>query len=82
LRAGANERLALKPDGRTLKEIVESLEGQLVRQMLERCRWNQSKAARELGLSRVGLANKIRRYALAEGATGGLMRPAREAESV
>jgi two-component system response regulator HupR/HoxA len=82
LRAGAIERLALKPDGRTLKEIVESLEGQLVRQVLERCRWNQSKAARELGLSRVGLANKIRRYALAEGATGGLMRPAREAESV
>lgn len=69
LRAPANDRLALKADGKTLKEMVECLEGQLVRQVLEKCRWNQSKAARELGLSRVGLANKIRRYALAEGAT-------------
>ncbi|WP_026607799.1 sigma-54 dependent transcriptional regulator [Methylocapsa acidiphila] len=68
LRAGAHDRLVLKADGKTLKEMVESLEGQLVRQVLEKCRWNQSKAARELGLSRVGLANKIRRYALAEGA--------------
>jgi two-component system response regulator HupR/HoxA len=68
LRASAQERLMLKPDGRTLKEMVESLEGQLVRQALEKCRWNQSKAARELGLSRVGLANKIRRYSLADGA--------------
>ncbi len=69
LRGAARDRLVLKADGRTLKEMVESLEGQLVRQALEKCRWNQSKAARELGLSRVGLANKIRRYALTEGAT-------------
>lgn len=60
----------LKADGKTLKEMVESLEGQLVSQVLEKNRWNQSKAARELGLSRVGLANKIRRYALTEGKPG------------
>ena len=35
---------------------------------LHKHRWNQSKAADELGLSRVGLANKIRRYGLAEAA--------------
>ena len=59
--------VGLKAEGKTLKEMVESLEGQFVYHVLEKNRWNQSKAARELGLSRVGLANKIRRYALTEG---------------
>ena len=52
------------PKGDTLKEKVESLEKNLVRDALFRHRWNQSKAADELGLSRVGLANKIKRYSL------------------
>ena len=51
-------------DGETLKEKVESLEKILVTEALARFRWNQSEAARELGLSRVGLANKIKRYDL------------------
>lgn len=55
--------------GSTLKEMVERLEGQLVGRVLEKHSWNQSKAARELGLSRVGLANKIRRYALSDDPT-------------
>ena len=67
LRVGSASDASLKAEGKTLKEMVELLEGQLVRQVLEKSRWNQSKAARELGLSRVGLANKIRRYALSEG---------------
>ncbi|WP_049622873.1 sigma-54-dependent transcriptional regulator [Frateuria defendens] len=50
--------------GGTLKEKVETLEAQLVRDALDCCHWNHSKAARELGLSRVGLANKIKRYAI------------------
>jgi two-component system response regulator HupR/HoxA len=50
--------------GRTLKDCVENLERQLIQDTLVRYRWNQSKAADELGLSRVGLANKIRRYRL------------------
>jgi len=50
--------------GHTLKEKVESLEEHLVRSTLDRCAWNHSKAARELGLSRVGLANKIKRYTI------------------
>ena len=58
---------AHKDEERTLKQIVEGLEAQVVGQVLKKHRWNQSKAARELGLSRVGLANKIRRYALDEG---------------
>jgi two-component system, NtrC family, response regulator HupR/HoxA len=52
--------------GKTLKDHVQDLEKHLVRETLERCHWNQSKAADELGLSRVGLANKIRRYGLAD----------------
>jgi two-component system response regulator HupR/HoxA len=52
--------------GHTLKAQVQTLEKYLVHETLERCQWNQSKAAGQLGLSRVGLANKIRRYGLAE----------------
>ena len=58
------------PEGRTLKEQVESLEAHVVAQALDRNRWNQSKAAEELGLSRVGLANKIKRYKLGREAQG------------
>ena len=50
--------------GDTLKEKVEYLEAQLVQDALLKHRWNQSRAAAELGISRVGLANKIKRYAL------------------
>ena len=58
--------LPLRGHGKTLKDQVQNLEKHLVYETLERCQWNQSKAAGELGLSRVGLANKIRRYGLAE----------------
>tara|TARA_R100001244_G_scaffold6593_24_gene8175 strand:+ start:46829 stop:48268 length:1440 start_codon:yes stop_codon:yes gene_type:complete len=53
-------------DGATLKEMVESLEKHLVSKALERHRWNQKRAADQLGLSRVGIANKIKRYKLKE----------------
>ncbi|MDJ0686716.1 MAG: sigma-54 dependent transcriptional regulator [Alphaproteobacteria bacterium] len=55
---------AFTPQGGNLKEMVESLERELVASTLVRTHWNQSKAAAELGLSRVGLANKIKRYGL------------------
>ncbi len=48
----------------SLKDKVEALEMHLVAQSLLTHRWNHSRAARELGLSRVGLANKIKRYKL------------------
>jgi len=54
----------LQLEGDTLKEKVESLEKGLVEEALQRHRWNQSETARELGLSRVGLSNKIKRYHL------------------
>ncbi len=50
--------------GQSLKSMVEALEKDVVRATLQRYRWNQSKVAGELGLSRVGLANKIKRYDL------------------
>ena len=53
----------LKAKG-TLKGKVESLEGHLVSDASLRHKWNHSRAARELGISRVGLANKIKRYNL------------------
>jgi two-component system response regulator HupR/HoxA len=48
----------------TLKERVEAIEAKILRESLIRHRWNKSKAARELGLSRVGLRGKLERYGL------------------
>ncbi len=65
-KVNCNNCLNLK--GSTLKEKIEFIESELVREALQRHRWNQSRAAAELGLSRVGLANKIRRYGLNDAA--------------
>jgi two-component system, NtrC family, response regulator HupR/HoxA len=48
----------------SLKERVESLEARILKECLIRNRWNKSQAAKELGLSRVGLRNKLERYGL------------------
>lgn len=48
----------------SLKDQVEQLEKQLLIRVLNRFNWNKSQAASHLGLSRVGLANKIERYEL------------------
>ena len=48
----------------TLKDRVEALEAHVLRETLIRHRWNKSSAARELGLSRVGLRSKLERYGL------------------
>ena len=69
-RAKADSSRGFLPEGVTLKDQVESLEKQIVGHALTRNRWNQSRTASELGLSRVGLANKIRRYNLAENDAG------------
>jgi len=51
----------------SLKERVEALEARILREALIRHRWNKSRAAEELGLSRVGLRNKLDRYRLDRG---------------
>ncbi len=48
----------------TLKERVESLEARILKETLIRLRWNKTQTAQELGLSRVGLRNKMERYGL------------------
>jgi len=48
----------------SLKERMDGLEARIVKETMIRNRWNKSKAARELGLSRVGLRNKLERYGL------------------
>jgi two-component system response regulator HupR/HoxA len=48
----------------TLRERVESVEACIIRETLIRHRWNKSRAAKELGLSRVGLRSKLERYGL------------------
>lgn len=55
----------LEITGGTLKEMVEGMEAHIVEITLARHQWNQTRSAEDLGLSRVGLANKIKRYGLA-----------------
>ncbi len=43
-----------------------------MREALERTRWNKSRAARELGLSRQGLYKKLQRYGLTDEEIAGL----------
>lgn len=61
-----SQSLQLELNGHTLKQKVEHLEAELIAQTLRHQRWNKSKAAEDLGISRVGLANKIKRYGLIE----------------
>jgi two-component system response regulator HupR/HoxA len=48
----------------SLKDQVEALEEEMLRAALSRHGWNISRAAAELGLSRVGLRAKLQRYGL------------------
>jgi transcriptional regulator with GAF, ATPase, and Fis domain len=47
-----------------LKTLVEDLERRILRGTLQRHDWNKSRAAQELGLSRLGLRKKLERYGL------------------
>ncbi len=51
----------------TLKDRVEALESAVITDALSKLSGNISRVAAELGLSRVGLRNKIERYGLARG---------------
>lgn len=50
----------------TLQEQLDAIEATLLKESLLRHRWNKTHAARELGLSRVGLRQKLRRFGLEE----------------
>ena len=54
---------ALRPAG-TLQERIDVVEAAIIKETLIRLRWNKTHAAAELGLSRVGLRNKMARLGL------------------
>lgn len=56
----------------SLRERIETLEARILRETLIRHKWNKSRAAKELGLSRVGLRSKLERYSLEQSETLGL----------
>jgi len=60
LHAGAR---ALPATG-TLQERLDAIEAMVLREVMLRQRWNKTKAAQELGLSRVGLRAKLLRFGL------------------
>lgn len=64
--ADAGEDSVLADTG-PLKDRVEAIEKRILREVLTRQRWNKSRAAHELGLSRVGLRAKLDRYGLSPG---------------
>ncbi|MBW6514680.1 MAG: sigma 54-interacting transcriptional regulator [Candidatus Syntrophosphaera sp.] len=49
---------------KTLKDAMEELERKMILETMETHDWNQTKAARELGISRQGLIQKLKRYNL------------------
>ena len=49
---------------KNLKEAIEELERKMIWECMEACSWNQTQAAKELGLSRQGLIKKLSRYNL------------------
>lgn len=63
--ADRTAQAVLAGDG-TLKDRVELIEMRILRETLTRHRWNKSRAAVELGLSRVGLRAKLERYGIAD----------------
>ena len=47
-----------------LKDSLEELEREMIREGLRRTGWNKSKLAKELGISRAGLIMKVEKYGL------------------
>ncbi|UJW83817.1 sigma-54-dependent Fis family transcriptional regulator [Hydrogenophaga sp. SL48] len=61
---GADNLAAAIPSSGTLTERLDVIEAMLLRETLLRQRWNKTRAAQELGLSRVGLRSKMQRFGL------------------
>jgi two-component system, NtrC family, response regulator HupR/HoxA len=52
------------PASGTLQDRLDAIEAMVLREVMLRLRWNKTHAARELGLSRVGLRAKLLRFGL------------------
>ncbi|MCP5273171.1 MAG: sigma-54-dependent Fis family transcriptional regulator [Burkholderiaceae bacterium] len=70
VRLGAAARVpqgrATLPATGTLAERLDAVEAGILRDTLERHRWNKTRAAQELALSRVGLRAKLARHGMGE----------------
>jgi two-component system response regulator HupR/HoxA len=55
---------ATLPASGTLQERLDAIEAMLLREVMLRQRWNKTRAATELGLSRVGLRAKLQRFGI------------------
>ncbi len=64
--SGEALEIPLPRDG-TLRDRVAQVEAELIREALERCDWNRTRAAESLGLSRQGLRYKMRQIGLEPG---------------
>ncbi len=60
----AGAHTATLPRSGTLGERLDAIEAMVLRETLLRHRWNKTRAATELGLSRVGLRGKMARFGL------------------
>lgn len=56
----------------SLKDAIEDLEKDLIKEGLRRTGWNKSKLAKELGISRAGLIMKVEKYGLDKRRIAGL----------
>ena len=68
--AGAGDGASCLPAGRSLRDLVEDLEVRVLREVLERERANITRTAEALGLSRLGLRKKMRRYGITRDGAG------------
>ena len=59
---GPAKEATVPTEGLTLQKAIEQMERQMVAHALEVAKGNRSQAARDLGLTRQGLLNKINRY--------------------
>jgi two-component system response regulator HupR/HoxA len=62
--AAGDAGAAALPQSGTLQERLDAIEAMVLRETLLRLRWNKTHAAKELGLSRVGLRAKLQRFGL------------------
>lgn len=62
----ASREAAILPASGTLQDRLEAVEAMVLREVMLRQRWNKTRAAAELGLSRVGLLAKLRRMGMEE----------------
>jgi two-component system response regulator HupR/HoxA len=62
--SAASSAQAPLPQTGTLAERLDAMEAMILRETLLHHRWNKTRAAKDLGLSRVGLRAKMQRFAL------------------